>query len=72
MGSLPGRVLGFFTEKKTLYAIADHPAPGADHPEVCGGGAAPTLGHRLFDPVPWTVRASTESSARRSVRIFGT
>ena len=47
-GSLLGRVLGFFVEKKTLCTIADP-----------------------SDPVPRTVRSSTESPARWSVLVFG-
>jgi hypothetical protein len=64
-GSLLGRVLGFFAEKKTLYAIANLP-------EVYREGAAPASGRGPSGPVSWTVRASTESPARRSVPVFGT
>jgi hypothetical protein len=41
MGSLSGRVTGFFAEKKTLCAIMDRLALGADRPEACRGGSAP-------------------------------
>jgi hypothetical protein len=39
--SLRGRVLGFFAEKKTLCAIVDRPASGADRSEACRGGSTP-------------------------------
>jgi hypothetical protein len=58
-------------EKKTLYAIADRPALGADRPEVCRGGVAPAPSHGPSSPVLRTVRASAESPARRSVPVFG-
>jgi hypothetical protein len=45
--SVPRRVLGFFVEK-TLCAIADRPAPGADRPKLCKGGGAAARS--------WTVR----------------
>jgi hypothetical protein len=48
--SLPGRVLGFFAEKKTLYAILDHPALSADRPEACRGGYAPAPMSRTVRP----------------------
>jgi hypothetical protein len=72
MGSLQGRVLGFFAEKKTIGAIADRPAPGVDRTEVCRGGVAPAPGRGPSGPVSWTVRASAESPTRRSVPVFGT
>jgi hypothetical protein len=65
MGSLQGRVLGFFAEKKTLGAIVDRT-------EVCRGGVAPAPGRGPSGPVSWTVRASAESPTRWSVPVFGT
>jgi hypothetical protein len=58
-------------EKKTLCAIADHPALGSDRSEVCRG-AAPALGRGPSGPVPRTIRTFAESPARRSVPVFGT
>jgi hypothetical protein len=58
-------------EKKTLYSIADRPAPGADRPDVRRGGAAPAPGRGLSGPVPRTVRAYAEIPTRRSVPVFG-
>jgi hypothetical protein len=70
-GSLSGRVLGFFVEKKTLCAIVDRSALGADRPEVCRGGATHVPCCGPSGPVPWTVRASAESPARQYVLVFG-
>jgi hypothetical protein len=72
MASLPGRVVGFFAEKKTLCAIVDHSTLGADRPEVCKGGSTPAPGRGPSGPMPQIVHASAESSARRFVPVFGT
>jgi hypothetical protein len=76
--SLPGRVLGFFEEKKTLCVIADRlalgedrSALGTDRPEACRGGVAPAPDRGPSKPVPRTVRASAESTAKWSVPVFG-
>jgi hypothetical protein len=42
-------------------------APGADRPDVRRGGVAPVLGRGPSGPVPRTVRASAESTTRRSI-----
>jgi hypothetical protein len=70
-GSLSRRVLGFFAEKKTLCAITDRPAPGADHPKACREDPLLRPGRGLSGPVPRTVRASVESTAIWFIPVFG-
>jgi hypothetical protein len=78
-GSLMGRVLGFFAEKKTICAIADRlapgvdrPTPGANRPKVCIGEAAPAPGRGPSDLVSRTVCVSAETPTKRSVSVFDT
>jgi hypothetical protein len=46
-------------------------APGTNRLDVRRGGDAPTLGRGPTGPRPQTIRASTESTARRFVLVFG-
>jgi hypothetical protein len=55
-----------------FFAITDHPDLGADHLEVCRGGATPAPGHRPFGPRPRIIRSSIESLDGWSVLVFGT